>query len=835
MSLLLLLLLCTSLSLVAAGADSEYEIHPRAGQNPIVPSYPLFDPGTIPSHHQGGRRLSGYGDLPIDIIVFVQHGNSTGGVPSTTQTIIRAIKSNGQFSRAQDVGSFLGETRTAEELLNHVICAIGVNPPIVASGRQRNMTSDVDLWSLLVFDTPHAQFYTINNEPNGILEATFEGVFINELGSGFTFQYIARMSPTMNNFPTYFVESSPFNVVLGPVHRLSLFIPEGTATGGLPFRPQPSLAIVDRGNNICLWDQYTTVRVELLYGPGQLQSAFGSADYNHTVYNGRATFLGLNFDTAGYPYKLRYVANSPIGEVSIESINITVGVGPAHELEIVRQAAGVRGGIPFLTQPYLLVKDAGGNVLVDDHSSYCTLSISNNPSDGSLFSPTKPEDGAYYHRNEELDLYTLVPHTVQITAGIVTFRNISIDKVGREYRLLYTLHARQNFYGWTGTRMAYSSTFDVTHGDPTELIEITAAGLAWAGGTPFAQQPVIAIVDAGGNIMTLDSVSSVTVQLFHSPTGFPLLGTKTYTVALGVSTFLDLQIDKDAKGYLLRWTTSAGNFYLNQLLDVIPSTEFMLVSAADRQLGDRMGASAACDDSVGIVVVGATGEDRPVDEVQTITTSSKSTVFMDEIQHVRTSATVRYEIQELKLWCASGSSIARRSISSGNDGMTSFRLSWINPDDNQLRRSRHFAAEMPGPMLASMLEADMEGLGEMSVSRDLLDGDHNCLGAAHYRITFVSRRDYVPLMSVEEIVYETNSVGSTYTMERTQESTILGNTFLLTMPVVQHAGHGAHCESVRVGVEICDDPILQPLETTRPLAWNITEIDLAYEIQRSIW
>ena len=75
MPLLLLLLLCTSLSLVAAAADSEYEIHPRAGQNPIVPSYPLFDPGTIPSHHQGGRRLSGYGDLPIDIVVFVQHGN----------------------------------------------------------------------------------------------------------------------------------------------------------------------------------------------------------------------------------------------------------------------------------------------------------------------------------------------------------------------------------------------------------------------------------------------------------------------------------------------------------------------------------------------------------------------------------------------------------------------------------------------------------------------------------------------------------------------------------------------------------------------------------------
>jgi hypothetical protein len=138
-------------------------------------------------------------------------------------------------------------------------------------------------------------------------------------------------------------------------------------------------------------------------------------------------------------------------------------------------------------------------------------------------------------------------------------------------------------------------------------------------------------------------------------------------------------------------------------------------------------------------------------------------------------------------------------------------------------------------MLASMLEADMAGVGEMSVSRDPLDEGLNCLGAAHYRITFVSRRDYVPLMSVEEMVYETLSVGGTYSIMRTQESTILGGTFLLTMPVVQHAGHGAHCESIRVGVEVCHDPILQPLEITRPLAWNITDVEMAYEIQRSIW
>ena len=810
------------------------------GENPIVTSFPLFDSSNIPSHttHSNGRRLSGAGDLPLNLVVFIQPGNATGGIPSTQQVVIRAIKSNGQFSRAGDTGMFLGEPKSAKQLLNHMICAIGINPPIVATLRQRNMTSDLDLWSLIEFDTPKAHFYHVGGETNGILEATFEGVFINELGNGYTLQLISR---TAANFPTYFVESAPFNVVLGPVHRLSLYIQEGTATGGLPFRPQPQLAIVDRGNNICVWDQQTTIRVDLLYSPtrcennecrtGQLVSTFGASDFNHTVYNGRATFLGLNFDVSGYPYKLRYTANGPTGVVTTESINITVGVGVAQELSIVRQASGTRGGIPFVQQPYLVLKDAGGNILVADSSSYCTVSISNNPSGGSLSSlPT------FYHRNEELDLYTLVPHTVQLSLGTVTFRNVSLDLVGREYRLLYTVTSRTNYYQWTGTRAAFSTTFDVTHGNPTALVELTAAGTAWAGGAPFAQQPVIAILDGGGNIMTPDSVSTITAELLVSPTGFPLLGQKTFPVALGVLAFLDLKITKEAIGYILRFTTSAGSFHLDKSLDVIPSAEYMLMSAADRQSGDKMGSSCAADDITGLVAIGATDEDRPVDEVQTITTSSKAAELSSEVQYVTTSATIRPEIQSIRIWCNSGSSIARRSISSGPDGMTSFQLEWINPDDDKPRLSRHLASEMPGPMLASMLETDMAGLGEVVVSRDSsLGSTTNCLGSVDFRITFISRRNYVPLMKVKNMVYESQAQGGTYVVERKQLSTYLGGTFTLIMPVVQHEGHGAHCESIRVGVRVCDDPILQPLEVSRPLPWNITEIDLAYEIQRNLW
>ena len=77
----------------------------------------------------------------------------------------------------------------------------------------------------------------------------------------------------------------------------------------------------------------------------------------------------------------------------------------------------------------------------------------------------------------------------------------------------------------------------------------------------------------------------------------------------------------------------------------------MLTSTADRQVNDKMGSSCAADDITGLVATGATDEDRPVDEVQTITTSSKSRVLSSEVQYVTTSDTIRREIQSLKiLW-----------------------------------------------------------------------------------------------------------------------------------------------------------------------------------------
>ena len=515
-------------------------------------------------------------------------------------------------------------------------------------------------------------------------------------------------------------------------------------------------------------------------------------------------------------------------------------VPPSMKLVVTRcSPRGARGGIPFVQQPYLVVKDAGGNILEADSVSYATVSISNNPSGASLRS-----DPRFYLRNEELDLYTLVPHTVQLKNGEATFSNIAIDKVGREFRLKFSVYARDNsgregtnFYGWTGERYTYSDTFDVTHGDPTALVVITKPADAWAGGSPFGQQPVIGITDAGGNIMTPDSTSTVTATLAEDRgTGFPLLGTKTLIVALGVVSFLDLTIKGEANDYVITFSTSAGSFTKNASLDVIPSTEFILINSEDRQAGDKMGSSCATDDQTNLIAVGAVGEDRPVDEVQVITTEGGAAVLRSEVQLVKTLATPLPEIQSIKFSCHPGSSIARRSIPSGNDGMTSFQLEWTDPKSGNKSLSRPIAAEMPGPMMAAFLEADLAGLGPVEVSRlDDRDTADSCNGGCDFRVTFISCEDYVPELILKNVVFETQAIAPTAAVTRIRSSTILGGTFTLTMPIVQHAGHGAHCESTSVGMIPCSDPILQDTATTDPIPFNASAEHVAREIQRSIW
>jgi hypothetical protein len=96
---------------------------------------------------------------------------------------------------------------------------------------------------------------------------------------------------------------------------------------------------------------------------------------------------------------------------------------------------------------------------------------------------------------------------------------------------------------WTGSVIGYSPSFDVVLGAPFALKLIQVASDAWAGGTPFQNQPIVALIDGGGNIIITDSSNTVTAEISVNPTGYPLLGVTVIQFDLGVAVFKNLAID----------------------------------------------------------------------------------------------------------------------------------------------------------------------------------------------------------------------------------------------------------------------------------------------------
>ena len=80
---------------------------------------------------------------------------------------------------------------------------------------------------------------------------------------------------------------------------------------------------------------------------------------------GKATFQNLCINTAGTAYKIKYTLkdqhNISIGHVVGDAFNVTVG--EAYQLGVIRQPAGVYGGILWEVMPIVAVQDRGYNTI----------------------------------------------------------------------------------------------------------------------------------------------------------------------------------------------------------------------------------------------------------------------------------------------------------------------------------------------------------------------------------------------------------------------------------------------------------------------------------------
>src|SRR4029079_1272748 len=182
--------------------------------------------------------------------------------------------------------------------------------------------------------------------------------------------------------------------------------------------------------------------------------------------------------------------------------------GAATQLVFTTQPASATAGSAFGQQPVVKVEDANGNVVTSGPDAGVAVSMSLASGGGSLQGTT----------------------TVTASGGIATFANLRIDTSGA-----HTISASTTL-SIPGAVNRTSNSFTVAPGTATQLVFTTQPGAATAG-SPFAQQPVVKIEDAYGNVVTSGPDAGVDIAM----TATRLHGTTTVTASAGITTFTTLR------------------------------------------------------------------------------------------------------------------------------------------------------------------------------------------------------------------------------------------------------------------------------------------------------
>src|SRR5205807_3237862 len=154
--------------------------------------------------------------------------------------------------------------------------------------------------------------------------------------------------------------------------------------------------------------------------------------------------------------------------------------------------------------------------------------------------------------------------TGEAWAGVATFANLAIDKVGTGYMLTET-----------GAGSETSAAFNITAGTATQLVfsvqpSTTAAGAAI---TPAVQ---VTAQDAQGNTATGFS-GNVALAIGANPGGGTLVGTTTVVAVSGIATFSNLSVNKAGGGYTLAASATGVSGATSAAFDVAAGAGSQLV------------------------------------------------------------------------------------------------------------------------------------------------------------------------------------------------------------------------------------------------------------------
>ena len=190
---------------------------------------------------------------------------------------------------------------------------------------------------------------------------------------------------------------------------------------------------------------------------------------------------------------------------------------------------------PWLTHTTYLFQDKGGNA-ISTYAGSGTVSV------------------AMYSTFNSAVLYSTGAGglTNSFFSGVASFSGLYINEGGGPYVLKFTTDL--SLAGAT-SQTTFPFTVGVGAASSMVFVDEPAYGTA-TGGAAFTRQPELKVVDAGGNVLTSDSTSSVAVSIIDNPSDGTLSPVANTAVVLvsGVATFNALAINYAGLSYRLQYT-----------------------------------------------------------------------------------------------------------------------------------------------------------------------------------------------------------------------------------------------------------------------------------------
>jgi hypothetical protein len=316
-----------------------------------------------------------------------------------------------------------------------------------------------------------------------------------------------------------------------PASVLAATLPKFTVqpvggSAGIAWSQQPQVTILT-GNTIET-GATGTITLSRKAGTGPAPAVLSCTNLTVPLVNGVAAFAGCSIDLAGNGYRL--VATWSQGPTADSATFAITGIGTATKLAFVVQPGNGAVGVALAPQPSVAIQNANGGSPTGNSQVAVTLALGANPGGATL---------------------TCTGGLTKTTQNnVAAFNGCKLDKTGVGYTLIATA---------AGLTQAQSTPFTVATGPATKLVFMAQPGASTAG-QPFPVQPVVAITDAGGGVITTgaESTKTITLGLGANPGGGALTctGGLSRAAVAGVATFAGCSISKGGVGYTLVATSS---------------------------------------------------------------------------------------------------------------------------------------------------------------------------------------------------------------------------------------------------------------------------------------